>query len=378
MLPSGYTVDVDRVTAAEWAEMVDLFLDANLYQTWSYGSVRWGRQHLSHMVVRKNGQVEAIAQLRIVQPKRLRFGLAYLRWGPLWKRRGSEYNPERATHVARALEEEYVKRRGLLLRVQPHVFIGSESEALCQSAFVGFKSEPIANGNAYRTLIVDVTPPLEELRGRLSKKWRNALSRAEKNGLEIVGGDGMAEYNLFCKMYREMLRRKGFETTVSIEEFGRIQADLPKKHRMQTLICQQAGVPIAGIVCSAIGESAIYLLGATSDSGLNAKGAYLLQWTWIRRLSESGVKWYDLGGISPEGNPGVYHFKSGLSGVDSTHIRPLSVSNDRMKSAIIRSSETAYSTLRRCARKLRGVATFPEKVLRSDSLRRLWIFRSSS
>ena len=90
------------------------------------------------------------------------------------------------------------------------------------------------------------------------------------------------------------------------------------------------------------------------------------------------LKWYDLGGISPEGNPGVYHFKSGLSGVDSTHIRPLSVSNDRMKSAIIRSSETAYSTLRRCARKLRGVATFPEKVLRSDSLRRLWIFRSSS
>ena len=117
-----------------------------------------------------------------------------------------------------------------------------------------------------------------------------------------MNGDGIEEYGVFCEMYREMLNRKGFETTVSIEEFGRIQEDLPRRHRMQTLICRQAGVPVAGIVSSAIGDSAIYLLGATSDSGLTANGAYLLHWGWIRRLKEMGFKWYDLGGdrSSPE------------------------------------------------------------------------------
>ena len=82
-------------------------------------------------------------------------------------------------------------------------------------------------------------------------------------------------------------------------------------------------MPVAGLVASAMGDSAIYLLGATSDAGLNSKGAYLLQWTLIPWLKERGVKSYDLGGIDPEGNPGVYHFKRGLSGIDTCQIQPL-------------------------------------------------------
>ena len=75
---------------------------------------------------------------------------------------------------------------------------------------------------------------------------------------------------------------------------------------------------MAGLVASAMGDSAVYLLGATSDSGLNSKGAFLLQWTWIQWLKENGCESYDLGGIDPERNPGVYHFKSGLAGLDVT------------------------------------------------------------
>ncbi len=31
-------------------------------------------------------------------------------------------------------------------------------------------------------------------------------------------------------------------------------------------------------------------------------------------LKENGVHWYDLGGIDPEHNPGVFHFKKGAVG----------------------------------------------------------------
>ncbi len=356
MSPPGYQVEVDRANSAEWAAMLDLFEDANIYQTWSYGAVRWGREHLSHMVVRKDGEVLAIAQLRIIRPTKIRFGIAYLRWAPLWDRRGRQTDSETAVYMAQALEEEYAQKRGLLLRVLPNAFVGSGRARLFQAAFMRYRSESAAQGNTYRTSILDLTPPLEELRGRLDKKWRNALSRSEKNGLEIVEGDGIEGYRIFSRMYREMLKRKGFETTVSIEEFGQIQEDLPKRHRMHTMICLQAGAPVAGIVSSAMGDSAIYLLGATSDSGLTAKGAYLLQWTWIRRLKEKGFKWYDLGGIDSERNPGVYHFKSGLSGVESKHVNPLIASNGGLTSAIILSGEAAHGTLVACLRKLRSRA----------------------
>ena len=101
-----------------------------------------------------------------------------------------------------------------------------------------------------------------------------------------------------------MRKRKAFETTVMSTNSAACRMTLPESQRMRVLICQDKGVPVAGLVVSAMGDSAIYLLGATSDAGLNAKGAYLLHWTMICWLKEHGIKSYDLGGIDPEGNPG--------------------------------------------------------------------------
>jgi len=352
-----YQIEVDRATSDSWAGMLDLFQDGNLYQTWAYGSVRWGRENLSHLVVKKDTEVLGMCQLRIVRPTSLKFGIAYVRWGPLFCRRGKPPDPEVATCLAHALEDEYVRKRGLLLRILPNAFAGSARAAIIQTAFSRFKNQAsAANDHPYRTFVIDLAPPLEELRKKLDKKWRNALSRAERNDLHIVEGNGVEQYRIFCQMYGEMLKRKGFDTTVSIEQFGRIQEELPLNHRMHTLISFQGSVPAAGIVSSAMGDSSIYLLGATGDKGLTSNGGYLLQWTWIRMLKEKGFRWYDLGGIDPERNPGVYHFKSGLSGVESFHVSPLVASDGGLGSAIITSGEAAYKTILGCARKLRARA----------------------
>jgi hypothetical protein len=346
MLDPGWQVEVDRATPAGWSSMLDLFDDANLYQTWSYGAVRWGRKNLSHLVLKRNGEVLGMAQLRIIRPTRFNFGMAYLRWGPLCHRRGKDLDAEAALCIARALQDEYVFKRGLLLQVLPNAFVGSPRSALFQSAFSRFAQEPRTSANTYRTFILDLTPPLEELRRNLDKKWRNQLTRSEKNGLKVVVGTGIDDYRRFCRMYRQMRERKAFESTVDIEEFGRIQEDLPASQRMQIMICEQEGFPVAGMVSSKMGDSAIYLLGATSDDGLNSKGGYLLQWTLIQRLKENGAKCYDLGGIDPEGNPGVFHFKSGLSGVDVSQLTPLVACNSVVSSAIVRTSLAAQRAVR--------------------------------
>ena len=167
-----------------------------------------------------------------------------------------------------------------------------------------FTQEPQTSANMYRTFVLDLAPPIEELRRNLDEKWRNKLTRSEKNGLKVVAGNGTDEYRTFCRMYNQMWKRKTFETTVDVEEFGRLQEDLPETHRMRILICEQDGVPVAGLVASAMGDSAIYLLGATSDDGLNAKGAYLLQWTLIQWLKENGIQVVRLGGHRSGREPG--------------------------------------------------------------------------
>lgn len=341
-----WQVEVDRTTPTEWSQMLDLFDDANIYQTWSYGCVRWGKKNLSHLVLRRNDEVVGMVQLRIVRPTSLKFGMAYLRWGPICHRRGCELDAEVLTRMADGLQEEYVNKRKLLLQILPNAFVGSPRAESFQAAFSRFRQEPQTSDNMYRTFVLDLAPSLEQLRRNLDKKWRNQLSGAERNGLNVVAGSGKDIYQVFCSIYKQMRNRKTFETTVDIEEFGRIQEDLPESQRMQILICEREGTPVAGLVASAMGDSANYILGATSDDGLNAKGSYLLQWTVIQWLKKCGVRWYDLGGIDPERNPGVYHFKRGLSGVDVSQLTPLLACNSALVSAVVKAGLAAHRVVR--------------------------------
>ena len=326
--------------------MLDLFDDANIYQTWSYGAVRWGRDNLSHIVLRRNDEVLGMAQLRIKCPTNLKFGMAYLSCGPICQRRGSELDVDVLSQMATALQEEYVFKRKLLLQILPNAFSGSPRAEGFQSAFSGFTQEPRTSANTDRTLVLDLNPSIEELRKKLDPKWRNKLVGAEKNDLRVITGCGIDEYGMFCRMYKEMRNRKTFESTLDVEEFGRIQDDLPESHRLQIFICEQQGVPVAGVVASVMGDSAIYLLGATADKGLHAKGSYLLQWTLIRRLKENGIKWYDLGGIDPERNPGVYYFKRGLSGTDTCQLPPFVACNSVFSSAVVKAGMVVHRAVR--------------------------------
>ncbi|MFY9726828.1 MAG: peptidoglycan bridge formation glycyltransferase FemA/FemB family protein [Bryobacteraceae bacterium] len=341
-----WQVEVDRWTPEEWSQMLDLFNDANVYQTWSYGQVRWGRKSLSHLVLKRGGEVLGMAQLRIVRPTRFKFGMGYLRWGPLCERRGRPLDSEVVMRMASALNAEYMRKRKLFLRILPNAFIGSPRGAVFQSAFREFDSEPSSPDNTYRTFLLDLAPGLEELRRGLDAKWRNHLSRAEKNNLNVIAGSGRDEYRTFCLIYDQMRKRKTFETTVDVEEFERIQEDLAEPYRMRILICEERGVPVAGLVASAMGDSAIYLLGATNEDGLKSQGAYLLQWTMIKWLKEKGIRWYDLGGIDPIGNPGVYSFKRGFSGADVYQMNPMVACTSVVSSAVVRAGLAMQRTFR--------------------------------
>ena len=359
----AWQVEVDRATPTEWSKMPDLFDDANIYQTSAYGGVRWGEKNLSRLVLKRDGDILGMAQIRIVRPTPLKFGMAYLRWGPLCERHGKPRDPEVFTIMARALEEEYVGKRRLLLRVLPNAFAGTPRAEAMRTAFSRFTTEVLTAENTYRTFVLDLSPSLDELRKKLDAKWRNKLSGAEKNNLKVIAGNGSEEYQTFCQLYYQMRQRKNFETTVDVEEFRRIQENLADAHRMRILICENQGIPVAGLIVSAMGDSAIYLLGATSDAGLNTKGAYLLQWTMIRWLKENGIRWYDLGGIDPEGNPGVYSFKKGFAGLDVCQINPLVASDSAVSSAIVKAGLVMQRTLRgslsplSVARSLKQLAT---------------------
>ena len=349
MVEQLYQSETDTVTAAEWAEFLGVFADANIYQTWSYGAIRWGAENLSHLVLRKNREVVGLAQVRIICPPLIKRGVAYLRWGPLCQLRGHELELETVRQMAVALHEEYVRKRRLFLRILPNAFAGAQRAEIFQAAFSQFNKASSNPANVERTFLLNLSPPLDELRKKLDQKWRNQLNRAEKNDLTIIEGSGAAEYKVFAQVYEKMWSRKKFATTVDASEFGRICENLPPGLKLKILICEHQGKPVSSIVCSALGNTGIYLLGATHDEGLNTKGAYLLQWTMIKWLKENGFQFYDLGGIDPEQNPGVYHFKQGFSGQDVSRIAPLESCEDFISAIGMKMMDIGRGGFRRLA-----------------------------
>ncbi len=337
-------VEIDRVTKAQWSVLLNQFEDANIYQTWSYGAVHWGERSLSHLLLKQDGEVIGMAQLRIVGVPMFRCGIAYLRWGPLWLARGREADLSIVNRLALVLREEYVQRRGLLLRVLPNAFVGSQRGQALQAAFSEFKTVPAGRANVERTFLLDLSPSLATLRKRFDQKWRNQLNRAEREGLTVESGEGQEGYEVFSDIYKDMWEQKRFNTSVDVWEFARICQDLPEGLRVKILTCRHQGVPVSSIVCSAMGNTGIYLLGATNEIGRKIKAAYLLQWTMIKWLKEKGFQYYDLGGIDPERNPGVFHFKSGLSGQDVTYATPLEACGNPLSSGIMSLLDRVRST----------------------------------
>ena len=317
-LSPGYSLEVDTVDEETWYGLLRQFEDANIYQTWAYGLVRNGRQNISHVVLKAGGSVVAIAQCRIAKAPFIGAGIAYVMWGPLWRPQEACAEPEVFRQAIRALRNEYVCKRGLLLRLNPVLF---EDDSPCFLSILGEEGFAKAREeNGSRTIIMDLTPSLDELHKGIKPQKRRELRVAEKQ-LEIIEGAEDELFEKFIEMYKQMVMRKKFREPNDINEFREIQRQLPAEFKMKIMLCRSSEEICAGLICSPIGGMALYLFGATSTAGMKSRGSYLLQWKVIERLKEKLVPRYDLHGINPETNPGTYKFKSELAGDKGRDVR---------------------------------------------------------
>src|SRR5881392_3457596 len=107
----SFTISVDQIGEQDWNKLLPTFSDASIYQTWAYGAVCWGEKQLSHLLLKRGAEVVAAAQLRLVRLPVVNKGVAYLRWGPLWRLRGQPIEPSVLDEMLSALHNEYVDRR---------------------------------------------------------------------------------------------------------------------------------------------------------------------------------------------------------------------------------------------------------------------------
>lgn len=300
--------------------VLDLFQDANIFQTVAFCRARTPATRLEQLILRRGSDVAASALVRLV-PIPLFGTIAYVFWGPTFHRVAGVRDEATLAHALKALRDEYVVKRGMGLRVVPML---TRDDGLAWAALFreqGYRH--VVPRMPKQTIVVPLDPPLEQLRKGLDQKWRNCLNSAERNNLTIRQGHEGPVFDLFLEVYREMLTRKRLGEPGDIRSFMAAQAALPDRFKLMVFVALEDGRPAAGVICSAIGDRGVFVFGATGTNGMKNKASYLLQWRVLEWLRQRQCRLYDLHGVNAETNPGVYAFKKGLCGKNGSEVEML-------------------------------------------------------
>ena len=345
-------IDVDGIDEPSWNHLAATFSDANIYQTWPYEAVRSGESNLSHLVISDGSRAVAAVQARTVQIPYVKFGMAYVRWGPLTRFDGCHDHLDRFRRAIHAIRGEYVDRRGLSVRIVPRIY-GSHNDVIrpiLESE--GYGCQPTNRTPA--TVVMDLRPDLDELNRGLHHKWRYHLNKARKQGFIASDGEDEESFVRFERIYGEMVKRKRFVSFTDVTQLKTIQRRLPANFKMRVFLCSFEGEYCAGGVCSAVGDTAIYLFGATSNLGIRNYASYLLHWNMLAWARSRGCTSYDLNGIDPDRNPGGYQFKSQLAAGHGQQVSFIG-SYDAYPNMTMRGLIAAGDSARRHARRARQV-----------------------
>lgn len=347
---------MEQVDRSTWELLAGGFIDYNYQQTWAYGqALAQKRRALSeHVVVRCGERVIGMADVRIRQLPVIGGGIAYISSGPLVRAGESEHGGALKAMLG-MLVARYVHERGLSLRILPPIGNARENHCLSMAfAEAGFATARRVRG--YRTFLVDLMPSETQLRAALAQKWRNCLNASQRQGLCVEFGTSSMMLQQFNALLAGLVARKGFAVELDGSFYAGLQNDLSDQDKLTIGLVRGGGETHAGGVFALHGDTCVYLLGATGEAGMKSKGSYLMHWQVMQLARQRGLRRYDLGGIDPVGNPGVYGFKRGMGGEDLTAAGPFECSPTSLRHHLVVAAEWAHRATRRVIGRRSGQA----------------------
>jgi Acetyltransferase (GNAT) domain len=307
-----HTVEIVDTIDGHWDSIAANFADHCLEQTASYMLSRWGSSRLCGLLVRDviSAEPAAVALAVVAALPVVKLGLAYIKFGPLWRRRDHPAEPDVLATALAALKQEFARIRGLLLRVMPPADPDYAHEWAEATAAANFTLHRAADSPA--RYLVDLRLRADEQLASLGAKWRANLRKANSRALEISEVDPRAQLPTFMGLYGAMAERKQFVDRHHIESLPAFVATAPAALNLRMFLARSDGRPVAGSIIAGPGERAYIPFSASSEEALPLRAGFALRWEIINRLRDSSARWLDLGG--DEGDAGLRHFKEGNVG----------------------------------------------------------------
>lgn len=309
--PDSYRAEFVEQPGAAWDKLAAGFADVSLEQSVAFAGSRWSQLRSVGLILHETGIDEpvAMALALIATLPVLGLGIAYVKFGPLWRRNDAPADPAILFAALEALKREFGTKRRLLVRILPPADPDYENEwrdALGRAKFSFHRA--LADRERY---LVNLTLSEKEQLASLGSQWRSNLKKVSPR-LEITEPDLDSGVPVFVALYRDMLARKRFDDHHGIEDLPAIAAKAGKALGMRLFIASHEGKPVVGSIIVGSGERVFVPFSATGDQALALRAGYALRWAIINRLRGTRARWLDLGGA--EGDSGLHHYKLGNVG----------------------------------------------------------------
>jgi hypothetical protein len=227
--------------------------------------------------------------------------------GPLWL--PGYGDPAHQEAFFRQFNKKFPRRPGRRRRVIPELALDQGVDL----ASCGLRPTTL---NSYATYLVELDTNPNQLRARLSGKWRSALHKAEQL---LAQGELHTDWTGKPERIRELLswhqqdqQEKDYRAAHPVL-LKKLLIDYAKAQGLLLGVAYHKGAPCSAVAILCHSRGATYQLAWNNKAARQAGTNNLLLWQAMLALQERGVSCLDLGGFNEEA-PGLQRFKAGLGG----------------------------------------------------------------
>ncbi len=291
----------------------------HVLQTWEWGEIksRTGWQPW-RLILEENGEIVAAVSVLERRLPVIGIPIFYASRGPVL----DPQDEQLFDAVLREIRQLAKKRGAIFLKVDPDI----PSHAKALETYLrrrGFR--PAETGKGFEgvqpkyVFRLDIAPDEQTLMAQMNQKTRYNIRLAQKKGVTIRRGT-REDLPAFYRVLKETTERDQFLVR-AYSYFEDMYDSLVPWGFAELFIGEYEGEIIAGTLAFAIGQTAWYIYGASSNAHRNVMPNTLIQWEMIRWAKSRGCTLYDFRGVPgpsqlSEDSPlyGLYRFKKGFNG----------------------------------------------------------------
>ena len=176
------------------------------------------------------------------------------------------------------------------------------------------------------TMQLNLAKPIEEIHSSFGKKWRKSLRKSSDLSFRIEKIKSVTE---IYKLYEEL---KGLKSLKKQQVYGLEKISSLVRCFGDNIITFGA-IDHEGNLLAIRGaiirdKEAIDIFAATGELARTMNVSHALFFELIKHCKQLGCNVYDLGGVDPVNNPGVYNFKKGTGANKISHLGEFEWSNN--------------------------------------------------